>query len=124
MMREYHVRICEGLGVQLPGSTRQRRTPCRLMYDTKTYASLPPWQALCHLTMASTARLPTLHELRRFPEEGAIMSYGPDLYDLFRRAAIYVYRILRAPSPPICLWNSLFSDLRREVGGQSVSSSR
>ena len=24
MMREYHVRICEGLGVQLPGSTRQR----------------------------------------------------------------------------------------------------
>src|ERR1700720_2273459 len=23
MMREYHVRICEGLGVQLPGSTRQ-----------------------------------------------------------------------------------------------------
>src|SRR5580658_7783609 len=24
MMREYHVRICEGLGVQFPGSTRQR----------------------------------------------------------------------------------------------------
>ena len=23
-MREYHVRICEGLGVQLPGSTRQK----------------------------------------------------------------------------------------------------
>ena len=26
MMREYHVRICEGLGVQLPGSTRQGTT--------------------------------------------------------------------------------------------------
>src|SRR5271169_1008064 len=25
MMREYHVRICEGLGVQLPGSTRRPR---------------------------------------------------------------------------------------------------
>ena len=25
MMREYHVRICEGLGVQLPGSTRHER---------------------------------------------------------------------------------------------------
>jgi hypothetical protein len=25
MMREYHVRICEGLGVQLPGSTRHSR---------------------------------------------------------------------------------------------------
>jgi hypothetical protein len=23
MMREYHVRICEGLGVKFPGSTRQ-----------------------------------------------------------------------------------------------------
>src|SRR6266851_5064604 len=26
MMREYHVRICEGLGVKFPGSTRQFRT--------------------------------------------------------------------------------------------------
>ena len=25
MMREYHVRICEGLGVQFPGSTRHAR---------------------------------------------------------------------------------------------------
>jgi hypothetical protein len=25
MMREYHVRICEGLGVKFPGSTRQSR---------------------------------------------------------------------------------------------------
>ena len=27
-MREYHVRICEGLGVKLPGSTRQIRPYC------------------------------------------------------------------------------------------------
>ena len=26
MMREYHVRICEGLGVKFPGSTRQSRS--------------------------------------------------------------------------------------------------
>jgi putative ABC transport system substrate-binding protein len=51
------------------------------------------------LTMASTARLPTLHDLRRFPEEGALMSYGPDLYDLFRRAATYVDRILKGAKP-------------------------
>jgi hypothetical protein len=25
MMREYHVRICEGLGVKFPGPTRQER---------------------------------------------------------------------------------------------------
>jgi putative tryptophan/tyrosine transport system substrate-binding protein len=51
------------------------------------------------LGLASAARLPTLHDLRRFPEEGALMSYGPDLYDLFRRAAIYVDRILKGAMP-------------------------
>jgi putative ABC transport system substrate-binding protein len=51
------------------------------------------------LSLASAARLPTLHDLRRFPEEGALMSYGPDLYDLFRRAAIYVDRILKGAEP-------------------------
>jgi ABC-type uncharacterized transport system substrate-binding protein len=47
------------------------------------------------LSLAAAARLPTLHDLRRFPEEGALMSYGPDLYDLFRRSASYVGRILK-----------------------------
>ncbi len=27
MMREYHVRFCEGLGVKFPGPTRQLQTP-------------------------------------------------------------------------------------------------
>jgi ABC-type uncharacterized transport system substrate-binding protein len=51
------------------------------------------------LKLASTARLATVHELRRFPEAGALMSYGPDLHDLFRRAAIYVDRILKGAKP-------------------------
>ena len=51
------------------------------------------------LNMAATARLPTVHELRRFPEQGALMSYGPDLHDLFRRSALYVDRILKGGKP-------------------------
>jgi putative tryptophan/tyrosine transport system substrate-binding protein len=51
------------------------------------------------LSLASAARLPTIHDLGRFPEEGAFMSYGPDLYDLFRRAALYVDRILKGAKP-------------------------
>ena len=51
------------------------------------------------LGLASTARLPTIHELRRWPEEGALISYGPDLHDLFRRAALYVGRILKGAKP-------------------------
>ena len=51
------------------------------------------------LKFAAAAQLPTLHDLRRFPEEGALMSYGPDLYDLFRRSAGYVDRILKGAKP-------------------------
>src|SRR5262249_52440681 len=51
------------------------------------------------LEHASTARLPTIHDLRRWPEAGALMSYGPDLHDLFRRSAMYVDRILKGTKP-------------------------
>jgi putative ABC transport system substrate-binding protein len=51
------------------------------------------------LKLAAAARLATMHDLRRFPEIGALMSYGPDVYDLFRRSAYYVDRILKGAKP-------------------------
>ena len=51
------------------------------------------------LQLAAAARLATMHDLRRFPEIGALMSYGPDVYDLFRRSAHYVDRILKGAKP-------------------------
>jgi putative tryptophan/tyrosine transport system substrate-binding protein len=51
------------------------------------------------LQLASTARLPSIHELKRFPEAGALISYGPDLHDLFRRSALYVDRIFKGARP-------------------------
>src|SRR5262249_55840171 len=51
------------------------------------------------LELTSAARLPTIYETRRYPKAGAFISYGPDLYDLFRRSAIYVDRIFKGANP-------------------------
>jgi putative ABC transport system substrate-binding protein len=50
-------------------------------------------------TLAQTARLPTIYNAREYVESGGLMSYGPNLADLFRRAADYVDKILRGAKP-------------------------
>ena len=50
-------------------------------------------------TLALAARLPTMHGLREYVEAGGLMSYGPNLPDLLRRAADYVDKILRGAKP-------------------------
>jgi putative tryptophan/tyrosine transport system substrate-binding protein len=50
-------------------------------------------------TLALAARLPTMHATREYVEAGGLMSYGPNIPDLFRRAADYVDKILRGAKP-------------------------
>jgi putative ABC transport system substrate-binding protein len=50
-------------------------------------------------TLALRARIPTMHSLREFVEVGGLMSYGPNILDLFRRAGDYVDKILRGSKP-------------------------
>jgi putative ABC transport system substrate-binding protein len=50
-------------------------------------------------TLALAARLPTIHGFREWVEAGGLMSYGPNLPDLLRRAADYVDKILRGAKP-------------------------
>jgi len=49
--------------------------------------------------LALGARLPTMHGYREFVEAGGLISYGPNLPDLYRRAADYVDKILRGANP-------------------------
>jgi putative ABC transport system substrate-binding protein len=44
-------------------------------------------------------RVPAVYYLRTSVTQGALMSYGPDPYDNFRRSASYVDRILRGAKP-------------------------
>ena len=50
-------------------------------------------------TLALAARLPTMHSPRDNIEAGGTISYGPDVTDLFRRAAEFVDKILRGAKP-------------------------
>jgi ABC-type uncharacterized transport system substrate-binding protein len=47
------------------------------------------------IDFAARQRLPAIYEYRLFPEVGGLLSYGPDPHDRYRRAAVYVDRILR-----------------------------
>jgi ABC-type uncharacterized transport system substrate-binding protein len=51
------------------------------------------------LKLASKARLPVIYEERNFPDTGALMSYGPNIEDLYRRSAGYVDKILKGAKP-------------------------
>jgi putative ABC transport system substrate-binding protein len=51
------------------------------------------------LTFALTARLPTSFNAREYVEAGALMSYGPDFSDRWRRAADIVDKVLRGTKP-------------------------
>jgi len=44
-------------------------------------------------------RLPTISNANQYAEAGLLMTYGPKLEDLYRRAATYVDKILRGASP-------------------------
>jgi putative ABC transport system substrate-binding protein len=51
------------------------------------------------IRLAAQARIPTVFTDKRYVDDGALMSYGVDLSDLFRRAAGYVDRILKGAKP-------------------------
>jgi putative tryptophan/tyrosine transport system substrate-binding protein len=49
--------------------------------------------------LALNARLPTMYALREYVGAGGLISYGPNVPDLYRRAADFVDRILRGTKP-------------------------
>jgi putative tryptophan/tyrosine transport system substrate-binding protein len=49
--------------------------------------------------LAGKYRLPAIYPEKGFVDEGGLMSYGADLDDLYRKAAIYVDKILKGAKP-------------------------
>ena len=53
------------------------------------------------IALAARHRLPAVYPLRFFVTGGGLVSYGPDIVDQYRRAAVYVARVLNGESPAI-----------------------
>jgi putative ABC transport system substrate-binding protein len=51
------------------------------------------------IELAVKHRLPAIYEDRIIVQDGGLMSYGPDITDLYRRSALHVDRILKGRSP-------------------------
>jgi putative ABC transport system substrate-binding protein len=49
--------------------------------------------------LAGKNRLPTVYSFRGYADAGGLMSYGPNLADMYRRAATYVDKILKGAKP-------------------------
>jgi ABC-type uncharacterized transport system substrate-binding protein len=64
---------------------------------------LPDWSVALHRTrivdLAAKRRLPTMFGTRENAKAGGLMAYGPNVGDMFHRAATYVDKILKGAKP-------------------------
>jgi putative ABC transport system substrate-binding protein len=51
------------------------------------------------IALAARHRLPAVYGYREFPDAGGLLAYGPNRYDMYRRAAAYVDKILKGAKP-------------------------
>jgi len=49
--------------------------------------------------LATAARMPGIYAFREIPDAGGLMSYGPNINDMFHQSADYVVRILKGAEP-------------------------
>ncbi len=88
------VRGPEDLQSALAATTRERAGALVVVPDQMFFSD-----RRSIISFAGANRLPTMYFAREFVEAGGLMSYGPNLYENYRRAATYVDKILKGARP-------------------------
>ena len=93
-VRSVEVRDSRDLERELESMDHERPDALLILADPLTTS-----QRLRIVEFAAAARLPAMYERSGFVEAGGLMSYGPNVDQIVRRAAIYVDKILKGARP-------------------------
>jgi putative tryptophan/tyrosine transport system substrate-binding protein len=76
-------------------TAKQKQVNAIMTFATRTFFA----ERKRIVELAAKYRLPAIYFQKEFVDEGGLMSYGVDFDDLFRRAAVYVDKILKGAKP-------------------------
>jgi putative tryptophan/tyrosine transport system substrate-binding protein len=93
-VRSVEVRNSPELERELASMEHERPDALLILADPLTTS-----ERLRIVEFAAAERLPAMYETSRFVEAGGLMSYGPDVDQIVRRAATYVDKILKGAKP-------------------------
>jgi putative ABC transport system substrate-binding protein len=90
----FAVRGSDDIDAALSTMTREHPNALFLVADSLTIANRKRI-----IDFAAAQRIPAMYEFSLYVQDGGLMSYGPNMDDLFRQAALYVDRIFKGAKP-------------------------
>jgi putative ABC transport system substrate-binding protein len=93
-LRSVEVRDTHELDVAFEAIIREHPDGLLLLADPFTFS-----QRARIVEFGAEQRLPVIYESSEFVDVGGLISYGPNLNDMYRRSATYVDKILRGAKP-------------------------
>jgi putative ABC transport system substrate-binding protein len=93
-LRSFEFRRADELEAAFEAMRRAHVDALITFSDLLTYV-----HALRLAALAASARLPAMYAFREIPDAGGLISYGPNIPDMWRQSADYVVRILKGGSP-------------------------